>query len=108
MKSSVLLVAHAFACIVVLHAETSLERGRAVVNECLAALGADRYLSVQDREESGRVYSFYREQMNGRDFAKIYTRYKSGVADTAHELAIRERENFGKKEESGVLFGEKE
>src|SRR5262249_1046990 len=39
--------------------------------------------------------------------AKIYTRYEP-VSDTATELAVRERENFGKKEDYGVLFGAKE
>ena len=91
-----------------LNAETAQDRGKRIVNECLAALGGDRYLSMQDREEYGRVYAFYREQLSGRDFARIYTRYYPGVSDTAHDLAARERENFGKKEDSGVLFTEKE
>jgi hypothetical protein len=91
-----------------LHAETPLERGKRIVNECLDALGGDRYLHVQNREQSGRAYSFYREQLNGLSFARIYTRYYDNVADTAHELAQRERQNFGKKEDFGNLFDEKE
>lgn len=87
-----------------LHAETSQERARRVVNECLQALGGDRYLNMQTRVESGRAYSFYREQLTGLAIARIYTRYYSGVQDTAHELAVRERQNFGKKEDYGVLF----
>jgi hypothetical protein len=90
-----------------LHAETVQERGKRVVNECLDALGGDRYLKVQNRVVAGRAYSFYREQLSGLSIAKIYTRYYSGVTDTAHELAVRERENFGKKEDYGVLFQEK-
>ena len=89
-----------------LKAETALERGKRVVMECLAALGGDRYLSMETREEAGRAYSFYREQLSGLDFATIYTRYYPGVADTAKDLAVRERENFGKKQDFGVLFGE--
>ena len=43
-----------------LHAETPLERGKRIVNECLDALGGDRYLHMENREQSGRAYSFYR------------------------------------------------
>ncbi len=91
-----------------LEAETAQERGKRVVNECLQALGGERYMNMQTREIGGRAYSFYREQLSGLSLAKIYTRYYSGITDTAHELAVRERENFGKKEDYGVLFAEKE
>jgi hypothetical protein len=101
------LVGLAGAAAVVLHAETSLERGKRIVNECLQALGGDRYLKMENREESGRAYSFYRDQLTGLSIAKIHTRYYP-VQDAAHELAVRERENFGKKEDFGVLFTEKE
>jgi hypothetical protein len=89
-------------------AESAQDRGKRIVNECLDALGGDRFLKMENRVSSGRAYSFYREQLSGLSIAKIYTRYYSGVADTAHDLAIRERQNFGKKEDFGVLFGEKE
>lgn len=88
----------------ILRGETAQERGRRVVNECLDALGGDRYLNMQNRVESGRAYSFYREQLSGLSIAKIYTRYYPDAKDTAHQLAVRERENFGKKEDYGVLF----
>ena len=88
-----------------LQAETNLERGKRVVDECLAALGGEQYLAMRDRFESGRAYSFYREQLSGLTIAKLYTRYVPGVTDTANQLAVREREIFGKKEESSVLFG---
>ncbi len=94
-----------FSLVVPAIAETNLERGKRVVDDCLAALGGDRYLAMQDRLESGRAYSFYREQLSGLTVAKLYTRYLSGVTDTANRLAVREREFFGKKEESSVLFG---
>jgi hypothetical protein len=84
-----------------------LERGKRVVNECLDALGGDRYLSMQNRVVAGRAYSFYREKLSGLSIAKIYTRFDTGVSDTAHELAVRERQNFGKKEDYGTLFQEK-
>jgi hypothetical protein len=96
------------AAIFVLHAETSQEKGKRIVNECLDALGGDNYLKMENREEAGRAYSFYRERLSGLSIAKIYTRYYSGVQDTARELAQRERENFGKKEDYGVLFTDKD
>jgi hypothetical protein len=91
-----------------LHAETMQERGKRVVNECLEALGGDRYMSMQDREVAGRAYSFYREKLSGLDIAKVYTRFYPDVKDTAHDLAVRERQNFGKKQDYGTLFKEKE
>ena len=56
-------------------AETNQDRGKRVVNDALAALGGDRFLAMQDRVESGRAYSFYREELSGLSIAKIYTRY---------------------------------
>jgi hypothetical protein len=78
------------------------------VDECLQVLGADRYLNMETRTESGRVYSFYREKLTGLSIAKIYTHYDSGITDTAHELAQHERDNYGKKEDYGALFTDKE
>lgn len=97
----------ALAFLLTARAETNQQRGKRIVDECLAALGGDRFLNMQNREEAGRAYSFYREQLSGLSIATIYTRYDSGVSDTAHDLAVRERENFGKKQDNGVLFGEK-
>jgi len=96
-----------FLVAIALQAETAMERGKRVVNECLDALGGSRYLAMENREESGRAYSFYREQLNGLSIATIYSRYLTNVTDTAHELAIRERQNFGKKEDYGVVFLDK-
>jgi hypothetical protein len=89
-------------------AETPEQRGKRVVDECVQALGGDRYLNMQNRVETGRVYSFYRESLTGLSIAKIYTRYDSGVIDTAHELAQHERDNYDKKEDYGTLFTDKE
>ena len=86
-------------------AETAAERGKRVVYECLEALGGKAFLGMQDRVESGRAYSFYREQLNGLSIARIYTRYLA--APLPGELSLRERESFGKSEDSAVLFTEK-
>ena len=90
-----------------LHAETAQQRGKRIVDECVEALGGDRFLNMQNREAGGRAYSFYRDRLSGLAIATIYTRYDSGVTDTAHVLAVRERQNFGKKQDYGTLFLEK-
>jgi hypothetical protein len=96
------------AATLVLGAETPEQRGKRVVDECLQALGGDRYLNMENRVETGRAYSFYRDSLTGLSIATIYTRYDSGVTDTAHNLAQHERDNYGKKEDYGTLFTDKE
>ncbi len=91
-----------------LGAETPEQRGKRVVDECQQALGGDRYLNMQNRVETGRAYSFYRDSLTGLSIATIYTRYDSGVADTAHNLAQHERDNFDKKQDYGTLFTDKD
>jgi hypothetical protein len=91
-----------------LRAETPEQRGKRVVDECLQALGGDRYLNMENRVETGRAYSFYRDRLTGLSIATIYTRYDSGVADTAHNLAQHERDNFDKKQDYGTLFTDKD
>jgi len=105
MKHLVLAI---LASAALVRAETAEQRGQRVVSECLQAVGGERYLAMQTRVETGRAYSFYREALSGLSIATIYTRYESGVADTAHNLAQKERENYGKKQDYGVLFDEKE
>jgi hypothetical protein len=103
----------AFAAIVFcagLHAQTfpSDPKARKVIDDAVAALGGQRFLTMSDRVESGRAYSFYRDQISGLSIATIYTQYTSVPPDkTGHDLGMREREVFGKNEEYGyVLFRE--
>lgn len=82
-------------------------RGREIVNQALQALGGDKFLAMENRVESGRFYSFYREQLSGLVRARIYTRYAADPKP--EELGLRERQSFGKKEEEfASLFTEKE
>jgi hypothetical protein len=84
--------------------ETRQERGKRVVAEALAALGGNAFLSMQDRVETGRAYSFYNAQLSGLSVATVYTRY---LAPAAGKLAMRERQVFGKKQDGGfALFNE--
>lgn len=90
-------------------AETAQERGKRVVNEALQALGGDAFLRMEDRVETGRAYSFFRERLAGLSVARFYTRYLTPPAATAAsgKIYVRERQSFGKNQESSaVLFSE--
>lgn len=86
-----------------LPAETAAERGKRVVEEALKALGGDAFLRMNDRVETGRAYQFYRAEITGLTVARFYTRY---LKPTPGAMAMRERENFGAKEDSGYLLTE--
>jgi hypothetical protein len=91
-----------------LAAETPAEaRGKKVIEDVIAALGGDKFLQMQDRVETGRAYSFYRDNLSGLSIAKIYTRYLAvNPAKSAHELGQRERQSFGKNEDSAIVLRE--
>src|SRR6266851_3174921 len=108
MKPAGLLLALALF-ITAASAETNQERGKRIVDEAVAALGGDNFLRMQDRIESGRAYSFYREELNGLSIAKIYTRYLTRPEPPVPGfIGVRERQSFGKKEDNAVLFTETE
>ncbi len=94
-------------CAAIAWGQSSEERGKRVVMEALAALGGDRFLAMQDRTESGRAYSFYREEVSGLSQATIYTQYLP-AAGPSDWPALRERQSFTQKEKelSAVLFTE--
>jgi hypothetical protein len=110
MKKQILRIACALPLIAALaSAESNQERGKRVIDQALSALGGDKFLAMQDRVEFGRAYSFYREALSGLSFAKIYTRYLIRPEPPVPAfLGVREREAFGKKQDSSVLFNEKE
>jgi hypothetical protein len=98
------LVALGIVCLVAV-AETRQERGKRVIEEALEALGGKRFLGMQDRVESGRAYSFYREELSGLTVAKIYTKYLPRPEPVPPGFfGLRERQAFGKDEYSAVLF----
>lgn len=86
------------------YGETSQQRGKRVIDEAVAALGGAAFLGMNDRVETGRAYSFYREQLSGLSIARISTRYLNMVQDPGKTLAVLERQDFGKKFDYGVLF----
>ena len=87
--------------------ETNEERGKRVVDQAVAALGGDRFLQMQDRVETGRAYSFYREELNGLSIATIYTRYLTRPEPPVPDfLGVRERQAFGKKQDSAIILAD--
>jgi hypothetical protein len=93
-------------------AQDRAERGRKIVDAALTALGGPAFLAMEDRTETGRVYSFYREKLSGLAKAVVFTRHLAS-ADGSEELAVRERTSYGatkgkkKDEEYATLFDEK-
>lgn len=93
------------ACVSAGMAQTQEQRGKKVIADAVSALGGQKFLEMADRIESGRAYSFYRDELTGLSIAKIYTRYVTvAKGKSGEELGVRERENFGKNEDSSVLF----
>jgi hypothetical protein len=75
------------------------------VDEALGALGGDRYLSMRDRIERGRSYSFYHERLSGLSRTSLYTRYLTRPEPpTPGFIGLRERQAIGKKEDVLYLF----
>jgi hypothetical protein len=83
------------------------QRGKKVVDDAVQALGGNNFLQMEDRIESGRAYSFYRDNISGLDIARIYTRYITVPAGKSGQMVgQRERDAYGKNEDSSVLFVE--
>ena len=83
------------------------QRGKKIIADAIEALGGDHFLKMEDRTESGRAYSYYREQISGLSIAKIYTRYITvAQGKTGELLGVRERQSFNKNEDYAVLFNE--
>ena len=62
---------------------------------------------MEDRVESGRAYSFYNDRPGPLMIAKIYTRYITVAENrTGHDLAVRERQAWGKNEDAATIFRE--
>jgi hypothetical protein len=83
-------------------AETPKDRGRQLVEKIIDALGGDAFRNMRTRTETGRAYSFYREQLTGLSLARIYTRYQD--AGDASGLRESQRQVFGKKQDDAVIF----
>ena len=83
--------------------ESRQDRGARLVREALKALGGDAFLALQDRTETGRMYSFDEGRSSGPGLvATIYTQY---LQPAPGKFAVRIRQNYGKnQDEGGYLF----
>lgn len=82
-------------------------RARRVIDDAVAALGGENFLNMEDRVETGRAYSFYHDALSGLTIAKIYTRYLTVPPQkSGQDLGVRERQAFGKNEDTAVVFRE--
>jgi hypothetical protein len=87
--------------------ESAEVRGKRVIDEAIQALGGQKFLTVRDRVETGRAYSFFQDRMNGLSVATIYTRYLSLPPDrTGTDLGLTERQAFGKNEDYYTVFNQ--
>jgi hypothetical protein len=84
-------------------AETRQARAKRVVNEALDALGGYAFLTMDDRVETGRSYSFDNGKLSGTILTTIYTRYLPAVPG---KVEVLEKDAFGKQDEStsGLLY----
>jgi hypothetical protein len=96
---SVLLV---IALAAPLSAQNSDQKGREVLDKVIAALGGDKFLHMQNRVASGRIYGFFHDQLSGLDLAQIYVEYLDAAPKNG--IALRERELLGKKRDYSSLF----
>lgn len=85
-------------------ADPAVEKGKQIVADAVAALGGDAFLKMRNRLEEGRVYSFYNDKLSGLSRAKIYTQYLD--TPSSKGLAVRERQLFGKDEDTSIVFDE--
>jgi len=89
-------------CLAAGKAQTGPDKGKQIVDQAIAALGGDRFLHMQNRVASGRIYSFFHNELSGFDVARIYTQYLDHLP--AKGVAVQEREVLGKKQDYSYLF----
>lgn len=78
------------------------DKGKQVVEQAVQALGGDKFLNFHTRLMTGRVYSFFHDQLSGFDRARIYTEYLASLPPDG--LGVRERELLGKKQDYSFLY----
>ncbi len=102
LKVSTRLLLCAGLCLTAAEAQTARDKGKQIVDQAIAALGGEHFLHMQNRIASGRIYSFFHNELSGLDVARIYTQYLNQAP--ANGVAVREREVLGKKQDYSYLF----
>jgi hypothetical protein len=82
--------------------QTPPGKGKEIIDKSVAALGGDRFVQMKNRVASGRIYSFFHDELSGLDVATIYTEYLGQTRSNG--VALREREVLGKKQDYSYLF----
>lgn len=98
-------VALVLALVFIVTAQTpqdTTDKGKELAGRVIAALGGDRFVNMRYRLTTGRIYSFFHDQMSGYDVAKIYTEYLPQPPSKG--LGLQEREVLGKKQDYSYLF----
>jgi len=86
-------------------AESIQQKGKRIVDEALAALGGQAFLTMQNRVESGRIYGFYHGKLNGMSLDTLYTTYLQRPIDaTPSFIGERRRDARGKKQDDVILY----
>lgn len=88
--------------LVVAKGQSSPGKGKQIIDQAVAALGGERFVHMENRIASGRIYSFFHNELSGLDVAQIYTRYLDHAP--ANGVAVQEREVLGKKQDYSYLF----
>jgi hypothetical protein len=83
-------------------AQTPKPGGREMIDKTVAALGGDRFLQMQNRLTTGRIYGFFHDQLSGRELVKSYVHYLAKPSPAG--LALEERQLLGKKQDYSNLF----
>ena len=83
-------------------APAKVDAGKQVIDQALGALGGDKFLNFHTRTLSGRIYSFFHNELSGFDRARTYTEYLMPPAEGG--LGIRERQLLGKKQDYSFLY----
>ena len=95
----------AFALCQVLKAESRQERGRRLLEECIEALGGERFLQIRDVVRSGRAYAFYRANVRGLARITIYENFGPLKDDPEPDwLPVSRREVYTEKGDYYNLF----
>lgn len=95
-----------FICLIVLtqplisqSTEELQQKGRALLQRALEALGGQEFLNMEMRVERGRLYTFGRGDLRGLAQATIYTRYLKGVNNSNEGFPIEQRQSIGGDQE---------
>jgi hypothetical protein len=92
----------AFSAAPRIRAQTRAEKGKQCLDEVIGALGGPSILNMQNRVETGRAVTLYRDQLTGLSQSRIYTEYLR--TPEPGKLGVHERQFFGKKQDSSALL----